>query len=128
MDTIDKATRSKIMSHVGQKNAHPELFEKAKAFEKIATETGERFTWNEGSSFFCLLCVNFLVMISVAIAFLIIFKISSEAVPYISDCIDGKIPCDWNAGLSYTWRHLQSSVWSSTGNAAAMIQKWWFKS
>ena len=83
---------------------------------------------NEGSSFFCLLCVNFLVMISVAIAFLIIFKISSEAVPYISDCIDGKIPCDWNAGLSYTWRHSQSSVWSSTGNAAAMIQKWWFKS
>ena len=35
---------------IGLKNAHPELFEKAKAFEKIATETGERFTWNEGES------------------------------------------------------------------------------
>lgn len=35
---------------IGLKNAHPELFEKAKAFEKIDTESGERYTWNEGES------------------------------------------------------------------------------
>lgn len=35
---------------VGLKNFHPELFEKAKAFEKIDLETGERYTWNQGES------------------------------------------------------------------------------
>lgn len=35
---------------IGLKNFHPELFEKAKAFEKIDLETGERYTWNQGES------------------------------------------------------------------------------
>ena len=35
---------------IGLKNFHPELFEKAKAFEKIDLETGERYTWNRGES------------------------------------------------------------------------------
>lgn len=29
---------------------HPDLFEKAKAFEKYDSETGERYTWNQGES------------------------------------------------------------------------------
>jgi hypothetical protein len=32
------------------KNFHPELFEKAKAFEKFDPETGERYTWNQGET------------------------------------------------------------------------------
>lgn len=35
---------------IGLKNVHPDLFEKAKAFEKYDPETGERYTWNEGES------------------------------------------------------------------------------
>ncbi|MCS6918510.1 MAG: phosphoadenosine phosphosulfate reductase family protein [Fimbriimonadales bacterium] len=35
---------------VGLLENHPELFEKAKAFEKVDPETGERFTWNERES------------------------------------------------------------------------------
>ncbi len=35
---------------IGLKNFHPELFEKAKAFEKFDLETGERYTWNQGES------------------------------------------------------------------------------
>lgn len=35
---------------VGLLENHPDLFEKAKAFEKIDSETGERFTWNERES------------------------------------------------------------------------------
>lgn len=35
---------------IGLKNYHPDLFEKAKAFEKFDLETGERYTWNQGES------------------------------------------------------------------------------
>jgi len=35
---------------IGLKNFHPELFEKAKAFEKFDPETGERYTWNQGET------------------------------------------------------------------------------
>lgn len=35
---------------VGLLENHPDLFEKAKAFEKVDPETGERFTWNERES------------------------------------------------------------------------------
>jgi len=35
---------------VGLKNFHPELFEKAKAFEKFDPETGERYTWIQGET------------------------------------------------------------------------------
>jgi hypothetical protein len=35
---------------VGLLENHPDLFERAKAFEKINPETGERFTWNERES------------------------------------------------------------------------------
>ncbi len=29
---------------------HPDLFEKAKSYEKINPQTGERFTWSQGES------------------------------------------------------------------------------
>ena len=32
---------------IGLKERHPELFEKAKAYEKIDPETGDRYTWSE---------------------------------------------------------------------------------
>lgn len=35
---------------IGLKKVHPDLFEKAKAFEKIDPETGRQYTWNEGES------------------------------------------------------------------------------
>ena len=35
---------------VGLKENHPELFEKAKAYEKFDEETGERFTWSDAES------------------------------------------------------------------------------
>lgn len=35
---------------VGLLEHHPDLFEKAKAFEKFDPITGERFTWNQGES------------------------------------------------------------------------------
>ncbi|WP_020375124.1 phosphoadenosine phosphosulfate reductase family protein [Sulfobacillus thermosulfidooxidans] len=35
---------------VGLKERHPDLFELAKAYEKINSETGERFTWRHGES------------------------------------------------------------------------------
>lgn len=35
---------------VGLKEHHPDLFEKAKAYEKVDTETGESFTWSQGES------------------------------------------------------------------------------
>jgi len=35
---------------IGLKENHPELFEKAKEFEKFDPETGERYTWNQGES------------------------------------------------------------------------------
>ena len=35
---------------IGLKETHPDLFEKAKAFEKLDPETGERYTWNQGES------------------------------------------------------------------------------
>ena len=35
---------------VGLKENHPELFEKAKAYEKFDDETGERFTWSDAES------------------------------------------------------------------------------
>jgi hypothetical protein len=35
---------------VGLKENHPELFEKAKAYEKTMTPSGERYTWNQGES------------------------------------------------------------------------------
>jgi hypothetical protein len=35
---------------VGLKENHPELFEKAKEYEKFDEETGERFTWDDTES------------------------------------------------------------------------------
>ena len=35
---------------VGLKNNHPELFEKAKTYEKSSTPTGRRYTWAQGES------------------------------------------------------------------------------
>ncbi len=35
---------------VGLKENHPQLFDKAKAFEKFDPETGDRYTWNQGES------------------------------------------------------------------------------
>lgn len=35
---------------IGLKERHPELFEKAKAYEKIDPETGDRYTWSERES------------------------------------------------------------------------------
>jgi hypothetical protein len=35
---------------VGLKEKHPELFEKAKQYEKIDPTTGERYTWNQRES------------------------------------------------------------------------------
>lgn len=35
---------------VALKERHPDLFEKAKAYEKISAETGERYTWNQRES------------------------------------------------------------------------------
>lgn len=35
---------------VGLLENHPDLFEKAKAYEKFDTLTGERYTWNQGES------------------------------------------------------------------------------
>jgi len=35
---------------VGLMENHPDLFEKAKAFEKINEETGEKYTWSQGES------------------------------------------------------------------------------
>lgn len=35
---------------IGLKEHHPDLFEKAKEFEKFDPETGERYTWNQGES------------------------------------------------------------------------------
>lgn len=35
---------------VGLKENHPELFEEAKTYEKIDSETGERYTWSERES------------------------------------------------------------------------------
>ncbi len=35
---------------VGLKDRHPDLFEKAKAYEKMDPETGERFTWSQRES------------------------------------------------------------------------------
>ena len=35
---------------VGLLENHPDLFEKAMAFEKVNPETGEGFTWNQGES------------------------------------------------------------------------------
>lgn len=35
---------------VGLAEHHPDLFEKAKSYEKIDSETGERFTWSQGES------------------------------------------------------------------------------
>lgn len=35
---------------VGLKERHPDLFEKAKAFEKFNEETGKRYTWNQKES------------------------------------------------------------------------------
>lgn len=35
---------------VGLKENHPDLFEKAKAYEKLSTPTGERYTWAQGES------------------------------------------------------------------------------
>ncbi len=35
---------------IGLKKHHPELFERAKAFEKFDSDTGDRFTWNQGES------------------------------------------------------------------------------
>jgi hypothetical protein len=35
---------------VGLLENHPELFEKAKAYEKTSTPTGERYTWAQGES------------------------------------------------------------------------------
>jgi len=35
---------------IGLHETHPDLFEKAKQFEKFDPETGERYTWNQGES------------------------------------------------------------------------------
>ena len=35
---------------IGLLENHPDLFEKAKAFEKVDPVTGERYTWNQGES------------------------------------------------------------------------------
>jgi len=35
---------------IGLKERHPDLFEKAKAYEKIDAETGDRYTWSERES------------------------------------------------------------------------------
>jgi 3'-phosphoadenosine 5'-phosphosulfate sulfotransferase (PAPS reductase)/FAD synthetase len=35
---------------IGLKERHPELFEKAKAYEKVDPETGDRYTWSERES------------------------------------------------------------------------------
>jgi 3'-phosphoadenosine 5'-phosphosulfate sulfotransferase (PAPS reductase)/FAD synthetase len=35
---------------VGLKENHPDLFEKSKRYEKVDSETGERYTWSQGES------------------------------------------------------------------------------
>lgn len=35
---------------IGLKNTHPDLFEKAKKYEKIDQQSGKSFTWQQGES------------------------------------------------------------------------------